>query len=138
MGLKRRTRELALQMLFQMDLGTVQLKDLEENFLPNASAPEVAKEMSLELVKNIWDRVSEIDSNLRKFTQHWDLSRMAGVDRNVLRLAAYEILFDAEIPKSVAINEALEIVKRYSTEESSRFVNGILDKLDKKEAGAGT
>ncbi len=132
MGLKRRTRELALQMLFQMDLGTVQIKDLEENFLPNASAPEAAKEMSMALVKNVWDRVSEIDSNLRRFTEHWDLARMAGVDRNVLRLGAYEILFDDEVPKSVAINEALEIVKRYSTEESSRFVNGILDKLDKK------
>jgi N utilization substance protein B len=132
MGLKRRTRELALQMLFQMDLGTVQIKDLEENFLPNASAPEAAKEMSLELVKNVWDRVSEIDSNLRKHTEHWDLARMAGVDRNVLRLGAYEILFDAEIPKSVAINEALEIVKKFSTEESSRFVNGVLDKLEKK------
>jgi N utilization substance protein B len=132
MGLRRRTRELALQMLFQMDLGTVQIKDLEENFLPNASAPEAAKEMSLELVKNVWDRVSEIDSTLRRFTEHWDLARMAGVDRNVLRLGAYEILFDAEVPKSVAINEALEIVKRFSTEESSRFVNGILDKLEKK------
>jgi N utilization substance protein B len=132
MGLKRRTRELALQMLFQMDLGTVQIKDLEENFIPNASAPEAAKEMAVKLIKNIWDRVSEIDSSLRKYTEHWDLSRMAGVDRNVLRIGAYEILFDPEIPKSVAINEALEIVKRYSTEESSRFVNGILDKLEKQ------
>jgi N utilization substance protein B len=136
MGLKRRTRELALQMLFQMDLGTVQIKDLEENFLPNASAPEAAKKMALEMVKNIWDRVSEIDSSLRKFTEHWDLARMAGVDRNVLRLGAYEILFDDEVPKSVAINEALEIVKRFSTEESSRFVNGILDKLEKKSPQA--
>ena len=135
MGLKRRTRELALQMLFQMDLGTVQIKDLEENFLPNASAPEAAKEMSLELVKNVWDRVSEIDSNLRKHTEHWDLARMAGVDRNVLRMGAYEILFDAEIPKSVAINEALEIVKKFSTEESSRFVNGVLATLAKRIRG---
>jgi N utilization substance protein B len=119
-----------------MDLGTVQIKDLEENFLPNASAPEAAKKMALEMVKNIWDRVSEIDSSLRKFTEHWDLARMAGVDRNVLRLGAYEILFDDEVPKSVAINEALEIVKRFSTEESSRFVNGILDKLEKKSPQA--
>ncbi len=111
MDLKSRTRELALQMLFQMELGTVQLKDLEENFLPKASAPEVAKVMSLRMVKNTWDRVADIHRQLRRFTEHWDLSRMAGVDRNVLRLAAYEILFDADIPKSVAINEALEIVK---------------------------
>ena len=65
--------------------------------------------------------------------ENWDLTRMAAVDRNILRLAAYEILFDADIPKSVAINEAIEIVKRFSTDESSKFVNGILDKLEKQK-----
>jgi N utilization substance protein B len=132
MGLKRRTRELSLQMLFQMDLGTVHLRDLEENFLPQTSAPEAAKIMALRMVRNTWERVSEIDRKLRNLAENWDLSRMAAVDRNILRLAAYEILYDAEIPKSVAINEAIEIVKRYSTEESSKFVNGILDKLEKQ------
>src|SRR4029077_11631050 len=129
MGLKRRSRELALQMLFQMDLGTVRLVDLEENFLPQASAPEAAKVMALRLVRNTWEKVSEIDRHLRNLAENWGLSRMAAVDRNILRLAAYEILYDAEIPKSVSINEAIEIVKRYSTEESGKFVNGILDKL---------
>ena len=133
MGLKRRSRELALQMLFQMDLGTVRLKDLEENFLPQASAPEAAKVMALRMTRNTWEHISEIDQNLRSLADNWDLSRMAGVDRNILRLAAYEILFDAEIPKSVAINEAIEIVKRFSTDESSKFVNGILDKLQKQK-----
>ena len=131
MGLKRRSRELALQMLFQMDMGTVQLKDLEENFLPQASAAEMAKVMALQMVRNTWDRLADIDRHLRNLAEHWDLARMAAVDRNILRLATYEILYDAEIPKSVAINEAIEIVKRYSTEESSKFVNGILDKLEK-------
>ncbi len=133
MGLKRRSRELALQMLFQMDMGTVQLKDLEENFLPQASAADMAKVMALQMVRNTWDRLSDIDRRLRNLAEHWDLARMAAVDRNILRLATYEILYDAEIPKSVAINEAIEIVKRYSTEESGKFVNGILDKLDKNQ-----
>ncbi len=132
MGLKRRSRELALQMLFQMDLGTVQLKDLEENFLPHASAPEAAKELALGMVRNTWVKISDIDRRLRSLAENWDLTRMAAVDRNILRLAAYEILFDPEIPKSVAINEAIEIVKRFSTEESSKFVNGVLDKLEKQ------
>lgn len=131
MGLKRRSRELALQMLFQMDMGTVQLKDLEENFLPQASAAEMAKVMALQMVRNTWDHLADIDRHLRNLAEHWDLARMAAVDRNILRLATYEILYDAEIPKSVAINEAIEIVKKFSTDESSKFVNGILDKLDK-------
>src|SRR5258706_8360427 len=133
MGLKRRSRELALQMLFQMDMGTVKMKDMEENFLPQASAPEMAKVMALQMVKNTWDRLPDIDQHLRGLAENWDLSRMAAVDRNILRLATYEILFDSDIPKSVAINEAIEIVKRYSTDESSKFVNGILDKLNKQK-----
>lgn len=132
MGLKRRSRELALQMLFQMDMGTVQLKDLEENFLPQASAPEGAKVMALLMVRNTWDKLADIDRHLRELAENWDLARMAAVDRNILRLATYEIIYDSEIPKSVAINEAIEIVKRYSTEESGKFVNGILDKLEKQ------
>ena len=134
MGLRRRSRELALQMLFQMDMGTVRLKDLEENFLPQASAPEAAKMMALRMTRNTWEKVSDIDRNLRALAENWDLTRMAAVDRNILRLAAYEILYDAEIPKNVAINEAIEIVKKFSTEESSKFVNGILDKLNKQKA----
>jgi transcription antitermination protein NusB len=132
MGLKRRSRELALQMLFQMDMGTVQLKELEENFLPQASAPEAAKVMSLRMVRNTWDKLADIDRHLRGLAENWDLTRMAAVDRNILRLATYEILYDSEIPKSVAINEAIEIVKRFSTDESSKFVNGILDKIEKQ------
>jgi N utilization substance protein B len=132
MGLKRRARELALQMLFQMDLGTVRLKDLEENFLPQASAPEGAKILALQMTRNTWDKLADIDRQLRALAENWDLARMAAVDRNILRLATFEILYDAEVPRSVAINEAIEIVKRFSTDDSSKFVNGILDKLERK------
>jgi N utilization substance protein B len=118
-------------MLFQLDLGSVAIQDLEQSFLPGASAPEAAKLLALQLARNTWENVADLDGRLRSFAQHWDLSRMAAVDRNVLRLAAYEILHDPQVPKSVAINEALEIVKRFSTEESSRFVNGVLDRLEK-------
>jgi N utilization substance protein B len=133
MGLKRKSRELALQMLFQMDMGTVQLKDLEEIFLPQASASEAAKVMALLMVRNTWDKLADIDRQLRGLAENWDLARMAAVDRNILRLATYEILYDSEIPKSVAINEAIEIVKRFSTDDSGKFVNGILDKLEKQK-----
>lgn len=133
MGLKRRSRELALQMLFQMDMGTVKLIDLEQNFLPQASAPEAAKLMALKITRETWDNLADIDGHLRGLSANWDLTRMAAIDRNILRLATYEIVYDSEVPKSVAINEAIEIVKRYSTDDSSKFVNGILDKLEKKK-----
>jgi len=133
MGLKRRSRELALQMLFQMDMGTVKLIDLEQNFLPQASAPEAAKLMALKITRETWDKLADIDGHLRGLSANWDLTRMAAIDRNILRLATYEIVYDSEVPKSVAINEAIEIVKRYSTDDSSKFVNGILDKLEKKK-----
>lgn len=131
MGIKRRARELALQMMFQLDLGTVGLKQLEEGFLPGASAPEAAKTLALETVRKTWERLPELDARLRDLAEHWDLTRMAAVDRNVLRLAAYEILHDPRVPKSVSINEAIEIVKRFSTDGSGKFVNGILDRLEK-------
>jgi N utilization substance protein B len=131
MGLKRKSRELALQMLFQMDMGTVQMKDLEEKFLPTVSSQEAVKVMALRMVRDTWEKLAEIDRQLRGLAENWDLARMAAVDRNILRLAAQEILYDPEIPKSVAINEAIEIVKRFSTEGSGKFVNGILDKLEK-------
>ena len=125
---------MALQMLFQMDMGTVKIKDLEENFLPQASAPEAAKVLALGMVRGTWDKLADIDRHLRGLAENWDLTRMAAVDRNILRLAAFEILYDTEVPKSVAINEAIEIVKRFSTDDSSKFVNGILDKLQKTSA----
>jgi len=133
MGLKRRARELALQMLFQLDLGSVAMQDLETSFLPGASAPEAAKLLALQLTRNTWENVGELDGKLRALAEHWDLARMAAVDRNILRLGAYEILHDAQVPKSVAINEAIEIAKRFSTDESSKFVNAILDKLSKPQ-----
>lgn len=136
MGIKRRARELALQMLLQLDLGSVDLKDLESNFLPNASAPQNAKALSLGMVRGTWAKLPELDERLRTLAENWDLSRMASVDRNVLRLAAWEILHDPRVPKSVAINEAIEIVKRFSTGGSGKFVNGVLDRLEKGGGGA--
>jgi len=130
-GLKRRARELTLQMLFQLDLGAVALQDIEQSFLPGASAPEAAKLMALHMTKQVWERVADLDNRLRGLAEHWDMARMAAVDRNVLRMGAYEILFDPQVPKSVAINEAIEIAKRFSTDASGKFVNGILDRLDK-------
>jgi len=130
-GLKRRARELTLQMLFQLDLGSTSMHDIEQSFLPGASAPDAAKLLALHLTRQVWEHVADLDNHLRGLAEHWDMARMAAVDRNVLRIGAYEILYDPQIPKSVAINEAIEIAKRFSTDASGKFVNGILDKLEK-------
>ncbi len=84
---------------------------------------------SRHLAQGVLDKKNEIDTILTSYAEHWELSRMAAVDRNILRLAALEILTDLETPVSVIINEAIEIAKTFSTEESGKFVNGILDKV---------
>lgn len=131
MGVQRRIRELAFQMLFQLDLGMVDLQRLESEFLPGVSATEEMKRKSLEKTAMIWKGLPQIDAHLREYSENWDLARMAAADRNILRLAAGEILLDPSVPKAVAIDEAVEMAKRYSTRESGAFVNGILDRLEK-------
>jgi len=112
---------ISLQMLFQLDLGQTALQTWNSPFC-RSQRTRSRKTACAPIGEDTWEKVADLDGRLRAFAQHWDLARMAAVDRNVLRLAAYEILYDPQVPKSVAINEALEIVKRFSTEESSRFV----------------
>ncbi|NTV53529.1 MAG: transcription antitermination factor NusB [Candidatus Firestonebacteria bacterium] len=129
MGFRRQARELAMKMLFQIDVGSLSPRDVLHHFLEEVKAgPEVtehAKALTLGVVKE----VELLDELLSHKAKNWKLARMAGVDRNVLRIAAYELLRCPDVPREVVINEAIEIVKKYSTEESGAFVNGILDKL---------
>jgi len=94
----------------------------------NEEDPDV-REFTLEIVKGTRERLPEIDEIIKKAAEHWSLDRMAVIDRNILRAATYELLYRKDIPPSVAINEALEISKKYSTEESAPFINGILDRI---------
>jgi N utilization substance protein B len=128
---RRRSREYALQILFQLDMtGTEFTEDVWNDFWKGNEEedPEV-KNFTLELVKNTRDRLPEIDGIIKKAAEHWSIERMAVIDRNILRSAAYELIYRKDIPPSVAINEALEIAKKYSTEESAPFINGILDRI---------
>ncbi|OGR52414.1 MAG: transcription antitermination factor NusB [Elusimicrobia bacterium GWA2_38_7] len=81
------------------------------------------------MLSGVLDRQEEIDTLIRRYTENWDIRRMAAIDRNILRISTFEILTDLETPISVIIDEAIEISKNYSTEDSSKFVNGILDKI---------
>src|SRR5438270_6761122 len=93
----------------------------------NESPSSDVNDFAIKLVKGAIENLDEIDERIRKRTEHWRISRMAVVDRNLLRLAVYEFLHEPETPKTVVINEALEIARRFSTYEATQFINGILD-----------
>jgi N utilization substance protein B len=141
-GTRRRGRELALQILYQIDITGQELNGalaiFWENFesQPGAIQPG-AKDFAVELVEGVWRERERIDKLIANSAEHWRLGRIARVDINVLRVATYEVLCCPDIPASVVINEAVEIARRYGTEDSPPFVNGILDHiatvLDKKE-----
>ena len=122
-------------MLFQLDFTAraYDKKDLEEFWSDKKEKSDV-KEFAVELVKGTLNNLEKIDAMIETVTENWLLKRMAAVDRNILRFAAYEILFRKDIPSAVTINEALEIAKKYSTTEAPAFLNGVLDRLA-REAG---
>ncbi len=131
---RRRSREYALQLLFQLELsGTELTADTWNDFWEGIDEGEDVKEFALSIVKSTKDHIQEIDETIQKIVKNWSLERMAVIDRNILRAATYELLYRNDIPHSVVINEALEIAKKYSTIESSSFINGILDKISRSK-----
>jgi len=131
MNVKKRSRgrELALQFLYQVDLrGTDVLDDLH-GFLRDEESDADTARFAESLVRGTVGKQSEVDAMIQSVAQNWKLERMAAIDRNVLRLGAYEMLFVPDVPPKVSINEAIELGKRYSTQNSGGFINGILDKI---------
>jgi N utilization substance protein B len=132
---RRQAREYALQILFQIDFTEKKVgrRELDEFWSDKKENREI-REFAEELVKGTLEKLEDIDALIEKLAENWILGRMAAVDRNILRLAAFEILYRRDIPSAVTINEALEIAKKYSSSESAPFLNGVLDRLA-KEAG---
>jgi N utilization substance protein B len=130
---RRRAREYALQILFQVDFTEKKIdsKGLEEFWSDKREGGDV-KEFTEELVRGTLNRLDEIDTMIESVTENWLLKRMAVVDRNILRFAAYEILYMKDIPSAVTINEAIEIAKKFSSIEAAPFINGVLDRLAKE------
>lgn len=132
MGIRRQSRELALQALYQGELaGPAGMQDFEEfcvHFQVNKKAIPYARN----LLDGIRHNREEINQLIRRYAENWRLERMSAIDRNILCLAVFELHFQAEVPTSVAINEAVEIAKRYSTDDSGPFINGILDAMAQK------
>ncbi len=129
---RRKAREYALQFLFQLDFldKKIDRKDFEEFWSEKKEGKEI-KEFTEGLVTGTLENLNEIDQMIERVTDNWLLKRMAAVDRNILRFAAYEIIFKKDIPSAVTINEAIEIAKKYSSTEAASFLNGVLDRLAK-------
>ncbi len=133
MGSRRKAREFALQFLYQIEVTREDLEGALPSFWAEHPVDAEVKKYASELIRGALGKLDEIDPLLGKYAHNWVLSRMAAVDRNVLRVAVYEMLFSKQAPPIVAINEAVDIVKKYSTPESGAFVNGILDRIRKDE-----
>jgi len=138
--MRKRTlaREFALQALYQLEMTRDTPENTLENFWSNHKDEEIdpgLQEFSSELVKGVAQNREEIDKKIVQFAQNWQLKRMAVVDRNIMRLGAFELLFREDIPPKVSINEAVELAKKFSGPEAGKFVNAILDKvkLEKKK-----
>jgi len=132
MGKRRKARESALQILYQLEFDDSEVDQATDLFWQKKRAPEETKEYSRWLVKGIVSHEKEVDEAIQSISEHWRISRMAVVDRNILRLAAFELLHAENIAPAIIINEAIEIAKKFSSPEAATFVNGILDALRKK------
>lgn len=133
MGYRRKAREYAVQMLYQYDISN-EFEHLMDGFWNGRESPDNVKEFSNNIVEGVIKNLSMIDSKISQSAQNWSIDRMAVVDRNILRMAVYELLFVKDIPVKVTINEAIEIAKRFAGEDSSSFINGILDRILKDHA----
>jgi N utilization substance protein B len=130
MGKRRKAREVALQFLYQLDLhGADDPAPHEREFWQRHPVDPHTREFAEALVRGSKQQQAKIDQLLTQYVEHWDLDRMAVVDRNILRMAVYELLWQPQVPPKAAINEAIEIAKKFGTTESSRFINGVLDRI---------
>ena len=129
---RTKAREYVLQMLYQLDITRGCWQGILKSFWENSDRLENSEELkdfSAQLLEGVIKHMQEIDKKISKYAANWQLERMAFVDRNIMRLGCFELLFRQDIPPKVAINEAVELAKKYSGPESGKFVNAILDQI---------
>jgi N utilization substance protein B len=129
MGPRRKGRELALQALYQVEMTSDESAAALDRFLNHFEGNAAAKEFARRLASGVISQRAEIDRLIAQFTEHWKLERMAKVDLTILRMAVYELVFCPDIPLNVSLDEAIEIGKRYGSDETAAFINGILDQI---------
>lgn len=125
-GERRKARALALQALYEIDSVGHKVEDVTAHLLADSGLSEENVSFARELITGVSSNGEKIDDKIRSFAPAWPISQLSVIDRNILRLAIFEILFDNKVPVKVAINEAVELAKRFGSDNSSRFVNGVL------------
>ena len=137
MGSRRKAREKALQILFQLDFHGDDIDAICREYWSKNRSGEKVREFADGLVMGAYANLERIDRLIGAALEHWSMERLASVDRAILRYAVYELLYRADIPPKVTINEAIEVAKKYGSDESSKFINGVLDRI-RKEADEST
>jgi len=128
MSTRHSAREWAVQFLFQNDFNPGNIQQALSEFWKSKRSDLKSQKFAEELIHGVLANLEQIDALIKSYTEHWEIKRMNAVDRNTIRLAIYEMLFRPDIPPVVSINEAVDIAKSYSSLESGKFVNGILDR----------
>ena len=131
MGQRRKAREETLRILFRLEFESTQVEKTLNQYWENKKASEEIKEYCNWLVNGIISNQPKIDNIIQQVSEHWRISRMAIVDRNILRMAVFELVYEENIAPAIVINEAIEIAKKYSGDEAATFVNGVLDAIRK-------
>lgn len=126
---RTKARELALQALYQFDLRGEEVRPDVDELLAKATEDEEVLDFARTLIDGVWLKRADVDKSIEAAARNWEMRRMAAIDRNILRIATFELLFVPEIPPLVTINEAIDMAKKYSTKKSGHFVNGILDHI---------
>ena len=129
MSIRRRAREIALQVLYQLDISHGDPGEVLDLYWENFRPSPKAREFCQRLVEGVRKSQDQIDPFIEENSENWSLKRMAAVDRNILRLATFELLHCPEIPFKATLNEAIELAKKFGSDDSSAFINGILDKI---------
>lgn len=133
MRVRSKAREIALCIIYQAEILKIPLPEATNNYFLYHSHPEKVTSFSKILIEGIYANCAFLDGVIKKYTRNWNLERMAIIDRNILRMGCYEIFFLDDVPPKVAINEAIELAKKFGDIDSPRFINGILDRIYKSE-----
>ena len=132
MGTRRKSRELALQALYQWSITRQDPFLILDQQKVNFSPADEEDGFAQQIVVGVLEHYIHIDELIEKFSEHWRLDRISIIDRNILRMAIFELLFREDIPPKVTLNEAIDLGKRFGSEDSSAFINGILDRIQKE------
>jgi N utilization substance protein B len=129
MGVRRRSREMAMQALYFMDVRKTYTDEKIARFCDTFQPSKRIKPLFLRLINGVIANMKDIDDTIERFSKNWQISRMSYVDRNIIRIGVFEMIYCPDIPPKVSINEAVDVGKKFGTEESGSFINGIMDSI---------